>query len=182
MTSVLILLGAVLCSLSVSSEVVPQADFNLQEMAGKWYTVGYATNAQWFVSRKATMKMGTAMLKPTAEGDLDIASSRLNSDGTCRRKNKLAKKTSIPGKFSYFCQRWGSLNDITVVDVKYDEYAVIHTLKTKGDDVYSAVKLYGRSPDLSAEVLAKFKRVSSASGILPDNIVLLPKNGECTDA
>lgn len=43
-----------------------------------------------------------------------------------------------------FLSGWGSLNDITVVDVKYDEYAVIHTLKTKGDDVYSAVKLYGK--------------------------------------
>ncbi|XP_024118832.1 lipocalin [Oryzias melastigma] len=182
MNSVLILLGAVLCSLTVSSEVVPQADFNLQEMAGKWYLVGFAANAQWFVRRKATMKMGTAMLKPTAEGDLSMAYSSLNADGTCWKKDSLAKKTGVPGKFAYTCQRWGSVNDLTVVDAKYDEYALIHTLKTKGDDVYSVTKLYGRSPDLGAEVMAKFKQISLESGILPDNIVFLPKNGECTEA
>lgn len=89
---------------------------------------------------------------------------------------------------------------MTVVDAKYDEYALIHTLKTKGDDVYSVTKLYGkvmcetilshvnsvlltcrltgRSPDLGAEVMAKFKQISLESGILPDNIVFLPKNGK----
>ena len=42
-------------------------------MAGKWWVVGFATNAKWFMSRKAGMKMGTSMMLPTAEGDLDIS-------------------------------------------------------------------------------------------------------------
>lgn len=44
-------------------------------MGGKWYLIGFATNAEWFVSHKADMKMGTAMLVATAEGDLDISYS-----------------------------------------------------------------------------------------------------------
>lgn len=35
MTSLLTLLGAVLCSLTVSSEVLPQADFNIHEVRGR---------------------------------------------------------------------------------------------------------------------------------------------------
>lgn len=46
-------------------------------MAGKWYLIGFATNAQWFVNRKASMKMGTAMVNPSADGDLDISYSSL---------------------------------------------------------------------------------------------------------
>lgn len=46
-------------------------------MAGKWYLVGFATNAQWFVNHKAGMKMGTAMLAPTAGEDLDISYANL---------------------------------------------------------------------------------------------------------
>lgn len=39
--------------------------------------VGFATNAQWFVNRKDTMKMGTAMLVPTEGGDLDLTYATL---------------------------------------------------------------------------------------------------------
>uniref|UniRef100_A0A3B4Z8X5 Lipocalin-like n=1 Tax=Stegastes partitus TaxID=144197 RepID=A0A3B4Z8X5_9TELE len=172
MTSLLTLLGAVLCSLAVSSEVIPPADFNLQAMAGKWYLIGFATNAQWFVTRKGSMKMGMAILTPTADGDMEISYSSLNSDGSCWRMNNLATKTKVPGKFTYTSQRkrttykpnaqfnpyfcfqfirsalvplsgWGNKNDMRVVDVKYDEYALTQTIKTKGDDATVVNKLYG---------------------------------------
>uniref|UniRef100_A0A3P8UFX4 Zgc:153704 n=1 Tax=Amphiprion percula TaxID=161767 RepID=A0A3P8UFX4_AMPPE len=179
MTSLLTLLGAVLCSLAVSSEVIPPADFNLQGMSGKWYLIGFATNAQWFVSRKGSMKMGTAMLTPTADGDMDISYSSLNSDGSCWRMNNLATKTNMPGKFTYTSQRWGNVNDMRVVDVKYDEYVLTQTIKTKGDDSTIVNKLYGRGVDLSPELLEKFRQFSLETGVLPENIAYLPKNEEC---
>lgn len=42
-------------------------------MAGKWYLVGFASNAEWFVNKKAEMKMGTVMMTPTAEGHLNFS-------------------------------------------------------------------------------------------------------------
>lgn len=182
MTLLLRLLGAVLCSLVVSSEVVPQADFNLQAVAGKWYLIGFATNAQWFVSRRASMKVGTAMLTPTADGDLDISYASLNSNGSCWRLNNLAKKTDMPGKFTYTSERWGNENDLRMVDVKYDEYALTHTIKTKAGVDTVVNKLYGRSMDLSADLLEKFRQFSLDTGILPENIAFLPKNAECPAA
>ncbi|MEQ2310954.1 hypothetical protein AMECASPLE_014641 [Ameca splendens] len=182
MTPLLALLGAALCSLTMSAEVVPQADFDLQGVSGKWYLIGFATNAQWFVTRKATMKMGTAMLKPTAGGDLDLSYASLNSDGSCWRKNNLAKKTDVPGKFTYVCQRWGSVNDMLVVDVKYDEYALIYTSKTKTGQTTTVTKLYGRGEEVNADVMEKFRQLSLEAGILAENIVFLPKNAECPAA
>ncbi|KAM3601615.1 uncharacterized protein V6R79_015680 [Siganus canaliculatus] len=180
MTLLLKVLGAVLCSLAVSAEVTPQADFNLQAASGKWYLVGFATNAQWFVSRRDSMKMGTAMFTSTADGDLDLSYASLNSDGSCWRMNNLARKTNVPGKFTY--TSWGNENDMRVVDVKYDEFALIHTIKTKGDVLTVVNKLYGRSMDLSPELLEKFRQFSLETGILPENIAFLPKNGECSAA
>ncbi|XP_042287040.1 lipocalin-like isoform X2 [Thunnus thynnus] len=180
MTLLLTVLGALLCSLTVSSEVTPQRDFNLQGMAGKWYLIGFATNAQWFVSRKGSMKMGTAMLTPTADGDLDISYSSLSSDGSCWRMNNLAKKSDVPGKFTY--TSWGNENDMRMVEIKYDEYALTHTIKTKGGDPTVVNKLYGRGVDLSAELLEKFRQFSLETGILPENIAILPKNAECPAA
>ena len=38
---------------------------------------------------------------------------------------------------------WNNENDMRVVDVKYDEYALIHTIKTKGGVTTTLNKLYG---------------------------------------
>ncbi|XP_041657040.1 lipocalin isoform X2 [Cheilinus undulatus] len=173
-------LGAALCIFTVSSEVVPQADFNAQGMAGKWYLVGFATNAEWFVSRKASMKMGTAMFTPTADGDMEISYASLSSDGSCWRMNNFAKKADVPGKFTYTSR--GNHNDMRMIEVKYDEYALTHTMKTKAGDDTVVTKLYGRGADLSADLLEKFRQFSLENGILPENIAFLPKNAECPAA
>ncbi|KAM9846755.1 lipocalin-like [Aulostomus maculatus] len=177
MTLLLTVLVALLCSLRVSSQVVPQADFNLQEMAGKWYLVGFATNAQWFVNHRENMKMGTAILTPTADGDLDMSYASLSSDGTCWRMNNLAKKTNVPGRFTY--TSWGNLNDMSVVDAKYDDYALTHTIKTTGNNPTIVNKLYGREVDLNPELLEKFRQFSLQTGVNAENIAVLPKNAEC---
>ncbi|XP_031725093.1 lipocalin [Anarrhichthys ocellatus] len=180
MTFPLMLLGALLCSLTVSSEVVPQADFDVQGIAGKWYLLGFATNTEWFVNRRASMKMGTAMLTITADGELDFSYTSLNSDGSCWRLNNVAKKTDVPGKFTY--TSLGEMKDMCMVDVKYDEYALIHTMKSKGSNATVVNKLYGRAMDLSADLLEKFRQFSLETGILPENIAFLPKNAECPAA
>ncbi|XP_074466288.1 lipocalin isoform X1 [Sebastes fasciatus] len=182
MTLLLKVLGAALCVLTVSSEVVPQADFNLQGMTGKWYLIGFATNAQWFVSRRTSMKSGAALLTPTADGDLDMSFASLNSDGSCWRLNNLAKKTDVPGKFTYTSARWGNENDMSMVDVMYDEYALVHTIKAKASDPTVVNKLYGRGVDLNADVLEKFRQFSLETGVQSENIVFLPKNAECPAA
>lgn len=46
-------------------------------MAGKWYLVGFGSNAQWFVDHKESMKVGTAMFTPTEGGDLDLSYANL---------------------------------------------------------------------------------------------------------
>ncbi|XP_076606931.1 lipocalin-like [Chaetodon auriga] len=179
MTLPLRVLGALLCSLVVSAEVVPPADFNVEAMAGKWYLIGFATNAQWFVISKATMKVGTAAMTPTADGDLDLAFATLSSDGSCDRRDNLAKKTDMPGKFTYISKRWGDENDVRVFDVKYDEYAMFQTVKTKGGVPTVVNTLYARGMDLSADLQQKFRQFSLESGVQPDNIAFLPKNEEC---
>ncbi|XP_051748705.1 cytosolic phospholipase A2 gamma-like isoform X5 [Ctenopharyngodon idella] len=169
------LLGVLLCALAVSSGVTPQPDFNIKSVAGKWYLIGFATSAEWFVTCKADMKMGVAMLTPTDEGDLEMAYSSLNPDGTCWRMNQFVNKSDFPGIFSYCSECWETYN-ITFVDVKYDEYALIHTVKTKDNSTTVVSKLCGRTPHLSQVVLDKFTAFSRKQGILPENIIILSKS------
>ncbi|CAL8365126.1 unnamed protein product [Lota lota] len=209
-TALLSVLGILLCSLLVTSDVVPQDNFNLQAVAGKWYLISFATNAQWFVDHRSSMKMGTAMLTPTAADDLEMSYASLRSDGSCWRMSHLAKKTDVPGKFMFKSERMDNDNDMRVVDVKYDEYALIYTLKTKGgvstvlNKLYGRTFLYfdkihfiraltneftklvssltGRATQLNPQLLEKFRQFSLENGILPENIAILPQNGECPDA
>lgn len=50
---------------------------SFEKMAGKWHLIGFASNTDWFVSRKASMKMGTAIFTPTADGDLNLSHASL---------------------------------------------------------------------------------------------------------
>ncbi|XP_014012593.1 lipocalin [Salmo salar] len=177
------MMGVLLCAALVACvDVMPQKDFNLEKMAGRWWIVGFATNAQWFVSHKADMKMGTSVMLPTARGDLDLTYTNLNADGTCWRMTHLAKKTDIPGRFTFTSQRWNNENDMRVVAVQYDDFALIHTIKTKDGVPEVLNKLYSRTPEVSTALRQKFMQFSLDTGIISDNIAFLPKNGECTEA
>ncbi|KAF3703492.1 Prostaglandin-H2 D-isomerase [Channa argus] len=151
-------------------------------MAGKWYMVGFATNSQWFVNNRAEMKMGTAVLVATAEGNVDLSYARLRDDGTCFRMTYFANKMDTPGHYSFHSHIWNNDNDMTIVDVLYDDYALVHTIETK-DGVSGVVnKLFSRTQETNVAVQQKFTRFSLDTGILPKNIVFLPENRECPEA
>ncbi|XP_062842010.1 prostaglandin D2 synthase b, tandem duplicate 1 [Trichomycterus rosablanca] len=159
--------------------VLPMKDFNPEEMKGKWYMIGFANNAEWFSKHKATMKTGVSIINPTADGDLDVSTTNLKDDGSCWRMDYLAKKTETPGRFTFYVERWNCDHDMRVVEAKSDEYAILHVIKTKGGKTYMVNMLYARNTDLRDDLKSKFKKFSLETGILPENILLLPPNGEC---
>nr|BDO22871.1 lipocalin-type prostaglandin D synthase like protein [Sebastes schlegelii] len=175
------MLAALMCALATCTDVTPVQDFDLQKMAGKWYMVGFATNAQWFANNKAGMKMGTATLVPTDGGDLDLSYANLNEDGTCWRMTHLAHKTDTPGRFTFRSQVWNNDNDMRIVDVLYDDYALIHIVAPQDGVPDTFTKLYSRAPVSSDVLQQKFTQFSLNSGILADNIAILPQNAECPE-
>ncbi|CAJ1082340.1 Hypothetical predicted protein [Xyrichtys novacula] len=175
------MLAALMCVVSACAEVAPVADFDLQKMAGKWYLVGFATNAQWFVEHKGGMKIGTAVVTPTEVGDMDLSYANLNADGTCWRMTHLARKSETPGRYTFHSQIWNNDNDMRIVDVVYDDYAMVHTIKTKAGVSEVLNKLYSRGTVVNEGLQQKFTQLSLNTGILPDNIVMLPQNGECPE-
>nr|XP_020462102.1 lipocalin-like isoform X2 [Monopterus albus] len=167
-TTTLGMLCALMCVLAACAEVTPVTNFNLQRIAGKWYLVGFATNALWFVNQKAGMKVGTAVLVPTDEGNLDLSIANLNADGTCWRMKYIANKTDTPGQFIFHSQ-----------NVLYNNYALVHIISTKNGISELLSKLYSRTQETSVALQQRFTQFSLDTGILPENIVILPKNAEC---
>ncbi|XP_061522207.1 lipocalin-like [Phycodurus eques] len=176
------MLVALMCVLAACADVMPVQDFDLQRMAGKWYMVGFATNAPWFVTHRANMNIGTAVVVPTDGGDMDLTYAHIKNDGTCWRMTHLAKKTDNPGRFTFHSQVWNNDNDMRVVDVLYDEFALIHTIKTKEGASEVLNKLYTRSPEVSVALQQRFTDFSIETGILPENVAILPSAAECPEA
>uniref|UniRef100_A0A3Q2WT60 Lipocalin-like n=1 Tax=Haplochromis burtoni TaxID=8153 RepID=A0A3Q2WT60_HAPBU len=141
-------------------------------VAGKWYLTGVCSNFKWFVCRKANMKSGTVMVEPTEDESLKVADK-------CWKIDILATKTDVPGKFTYTIPFTGFVTEMRVVDGKPDEYGMNHYINTGRNETFVENKLYGRSLDLSAEVKEKFNQLCLQTGILPENIVHLPKTEEC---
>ncbi|KAL7835544.1 hypothetical protein SRHO_G00278910 [Serrasalmus rhombeus] len=106
------------------------------------------------------MKMGLALLEPTSDGDLDVTYTKLEQS------------------FFYIystVSSWGNDNDMRVVDVKPDEFVLVHTIKTKGESEVLN-HLYGHTKDLSPDLKKRFQGFSLETGLKHENIIL-PPNG-----
>ncbi|CAI5660578.1 unnamed protein product [Oreochromis niloticus] len=172
MASHLTLLGVVLCSLVVStSEIPPQADFDLQ-------AARVIDNPEKHYTRQNENGLSHYPM-----GILDLSYTSVYN-GTCRKMEKVANKTDVPGKFRHISQKFslfqlysfGHLSELLIVDVKYDEYTLTYSINTKGNETYFVNKLDGRSVDLSADVQEKFRQFSLQTDFLPENIFILPKS------
>jgi len=180
--SLLRILGALMCVLAAYADVMPVRDFNLEKMAGKWFMVGFATDADWFVNNKDSMKMGTVVITPTEGGNATFAYANLRSDGSCWRMTNQMKHTDTPGRFEFHSNAWQNDNDLRIVEVQYNDYALFYTIKTKNGVSEVLNELYGRTPECTATHQQRFREFSTETGIQADNIVILPKNPECPDA
>ncbi|KAK5898396.1 hypothetical protein CgunFtcFv8_015817 [Champsocephalus gunnari] len=179
MRNTLMMLVALMCALTVCADLTPAADFDLQKMSGKWYTVALASNTQWVVNNKAVMKTGTAVIVLTEGGDMDLTYASLKDDGSCFRATQTAQKTETPGRFTFHSQVWNKDKVLTIVEVVYDDYALMLTSKTMEEVSEAFVVVYSRTPEFSEVVQQKFTQLALEAGVLPDNAVILPQNAEC---
>ncbi|KAK9960091.1 hypothetical protein ABG768_010167 [Culter alburnus] len=68
---------------------------------------------------------------------------------------------------------------LRVVDAIFDEYAIVHVIKTKEGKSEVLNKLHSRTTKITEDLKEKIKQFSLDTGILEENIAILPMNGEC---
>ncbi|XP_034428672.1 armadillo repeat-containing protein 3 isoform X2 [Hippoglossus hippoglossus] len=96
-------------------------------------------------------------------------------NGICSNVTFHALKTDTPGRFTYHSEIWNNDNDMRIVEVKYDDYALVHTIKTSDNSSEVLNNLLSRTNETSADLQEKFSTFSTKTGILPENILILPK-------
>ncbi|NXE55665.1 LIPO protein, partial [Casuarius casuarius] len=168
---------ALLGALHAQEDIPVQADFQEDKFTGKWYSIGLASNSNWFKDKKHLMKMCTTVVSATADGNLEVTSTYPKAD-RCETRNSLYIKTEQPGRFSYTSPRWGSKHDIRIVETNYDEYALVATQISKNAGTSTMVLLYSRTKELSPERLERFTQFSREQGLADEDILILPKTGK----
>ncbi|NWY39857.1 LIPO protein, partial [Sylvia atricapilla] len=168
---------ALLGTLHAQDSIPVQTDFQQDKLTGRWYSIGLASNSNWFKEKKHLMKMCTTIISSTTEGNLDVTSTYPKGD-QCVTRNSLYIKTEQPGRFTYTSPRWGSKNNVYVVDTNYEEYALVATKISKSTGSSTMVLLYSRTKELSPERLEMFTQFSKDQGLTDDEILILPPTGE----
>uniref|UniRef100_A0A8C3RCS6 Prostaglandin-H2 D-isomerase n=1 Tax=Cyanoderma ruficeps TaxID=181631 RepID=A0A8C3RCS6_9PASS len=148
------------------------------QLTGRWYSIGMASNSNWFKEKRHLMKMCTTIISTTAEGNLEVTSTYPKGD-QCVTRNSLYTTTEQPGRFSYTSPRWGSKHNIHVVDTNYKEYALVATQISKSTGSSIMVLLYSRTKELSPERLEMFTQFSREQGLTDDEILILPQTDKC---
>ncbi|XP_057240651.1 lipocalin-like [Malurus melanocephalus] len=178
-STLLSILGlALLGTLHAQDSIPVQADFQQDKLTGKWFTIGLASNSNWFKEKKQLMKMCTTVISATADGNLEVTSTYPKGD-ECVTRNSVYTKTEQPGLFSYTSPRWGSNHKIHVVETNYDEYALVATQISKSTGSSTMVLLYSRTKELSPKRLERFTQFSRERGLTDDEILILPQTDKC---
>ncbi|NWV19248.1 LIPO protein, partial [Origma solitaria] len=195
---------ALLWTLHAQDSIPVQADFQQDKLTGRWYSIGLASNSNWFKEKRHLMKMCTTIISTTDDGNLEVTSTYpkygawgggeqgggtgvgtgalpaavLPRGDQCMTRNSLYTKTEQPGRFSYTSPRWGSEHNIHVVETNYEEYALVATQISKSTGSSTMVLLYSRTKELSPERLERFTQFSRDQGLTDDEILILPQTGE----
>ncbi|NXC47989.1 LIPO protein, partial [Penelope pileata] len=165
-------------ALQAQDAVPVQADFQQDKLAGRWYSIGLASNSNWFKEKKHVMKMCTTVIAVTADGNMEVTSTYPKGD-QCEKRSSLYVRTEQPGRFSYTSPRWGSSHDIRVVETNYEEYALVATRIAKSTGSSNMVLLYGRTKELAPERLERFTQFSREQGLKDEEILILPQTDKC---
>ncbi|KAM4697169.1 LOW QUALITY PROTEIN: lipocalin-like [Rhinophrynus dorsalis] len=158
---VLTLALVTVCALCAQAEVPIQPDFQDGKIVGKWYSIGLASNSNWFQDKKQQLKMCSTVITPSADGNLEVVATYPKMD-RCENKTMTYIKTKQPGLFRSKSPRYGSDHEIRVVETNYEEYTLMFTLKTKGNEVNTIVSLF--CPITAGELLGANSKDKSVLG------------------
>ncbi|KFM02601.1 Lipocalin, partial [Aptenodytes forsteri] len=168
---------ALLGALHAQDSVPVQTDFQQDKLTGRWYSIGLASNSNWFKEKKHLMKMCTTVISATADGNLEVTSTYPKLD-RCQKFELLFQQSGQAGHYMGTSQE---KRDLHVMETDYSHYAIVHELHQSGQEPSTALQLLTREQDTSPQLLQKFKELIPTVGLTKDMLAILPKSGECQE-
>ncbi|KAG2455621.1 complement component C8 gamma chain [Polypterus senegalus] len=157
-------------------KIAIQKGFNLDQFLGKWYLVGVASKCNYLRENNFRVEATTIQLSRPADAKETVAISTLRKlNLQCWDLRHTFALTDKAGKFVLKGKR--KANDLTIVvgDTDYTTYAIMYLQQQNK----ITMKLYGRSVDLSDQMIEKFEGLAGSQGITQDLVYYFPRYGFC---
>uniref|UniRef100_W5M6B1 Complement component 8, gamma polypeptide n=1 Tax=Lepisosteus oculatus TaxID=7918 RepID=W5M6B1_LEPOC len=165
-------------------KIAVQEDFNLDQMSGKWFLIGVASECESLRQSNAVLEGTTITLKVPPKSPQTSAKSLL-SVSTLRKLDlqcwDIRQEYHLtPTKGRFLLKGPGTSNNIDIVVAKtdYRGYAILYYQK-RGK---ITIKLYGRSTEIPEDILNMYEDLAQDQKISIDSVYYFPKYGFCESA
>ncbi|XP_069871218.1 complement component C8 gamma chain [Dipodomys merriami] len=158
------------------SAVQPQAHFQAQQFAGKWFLVAVGSACR-SLQEQGHRAEATA-LHTAPQGAAMVASTFRKLDGICWQVRQLYGDTGVPGRFVLPARGPRAPVHVVVAHTDYQGFAILF-LERAGR---LAVKLYARSLPVSDSALNEFEQQVRRANLTEDQVVFFPTYGFCEAA
>ncbi|XP_061867658.1 extracellular fatty acid-binding protein [Colius striatus] len=165
-----------LCILHARAEQLRAVGLDTSKIAGKWHVVALASDSEGLLQKKEQLKMAMATLTVLGGDELKVSFAIPTLEG-CRRSEAIYRPTAVPGEF-YSSER--GPKTVQVLDTDGQTYAVIFATRVKDGKTYHMLRLYSRTPEVSPEITALFKKFAREKNYTEEMMVLLPRQEECS--
>nr|XP_060616950.1 lipocalin-15-like [Anolis sagrei ordinatus] len=166
-----------LWAFAAQADVAIQPDFDLEKFAGSWHLMAGASDCPIFQKMKNLMTTSAAIIRPLPNGDMTFLTGYPLQE-ECKTIEMHFKKTEEPGRFVI-----DGKQEMRVMETDYSEVAYLYTFKeAEGEPSSTTVQVLTRNPELTPEILEKFKAYYHSVGLGDDMVAILPKSDLCFKA
>ncbi|XP_042642782.1 complement component C8 gamma chain isoform X2 [Tyto alba] len=150
-------------------KVAAQEELSLPQLTGRWFLVGMASRCGYLVEHSHRLE-ATAMTVTVLDGQSLAISTFRKLDGTCWEIRQRYLPAQAHGRFLLKGHGYGSKVDMVVGETDYSSYTILYY--QKGRNI--SVKLYGRTSQVSDDIVDKFEQRVRAVGLSEDVTYYFP--------
>ncbi|XP_007427119.1 complement component C8 gamma chain [Python bivittatus] len=160
-------------------KISAQAHFDPARFAGKWFLVGVASDCHYLRENSYRLEATNVVVSVT-DSDAELKSLRFSTfrplEGICWNIKQTYFASRTPGRF--LLKGRGAPVDVVVGETDYSGYTILYLQKNHK----ISAKLYGRTAQVTNNILKKFEAAVAAIGMSDDVTFYYPVYGFCNSA
>ncbi|XP_004678007.2 PREDICTED: major urinary protein 4-like [Condylura cristata] len=174
----LLCLGLTLVSARKSKNPVVTSNFDLSRITGNWYSILLASDQKDKIVENGSMRVFVKTMDVWQNGTLYLV-YHAKENGVCVEIPMVCDKTENNGEFSL---DYDGYNLFHIVETDYINYLMFHLFNSNNGKTFQTMELYGRKPNASSKLKARFVEICGKNGIGAENVLDLTLTDRCLQA
>ncbi|XP_053551305.1 complement component C8 gamma chain [Bombina bombina] len=162
-------------------KIASQANFNLNQFAGKWYLVAVASECNYLKENNHEVEatiIKTSVSKGIKEVEHLAVSTFRKLDGICWEIRQEYQHNKNKGRFVVKARGSRGKLDVVIAETDYQKYAIIYYQRQRK----ITIKLYARTAAVTDDITRRYEQLVSQQGIDMEFIYYFPTYGYCETA